>query len=73
MRVESTRVEPARVGPIAGIASEAISDQENADDDLAEQLLHGCGEVEDHAADDPQVAVEYLGMMRERVAGRDGA
>lgn len=58
----------ATVRRIAGIASEEIPD-----DDLAEQLLHGCEEVEYHVADDPQVAVEYLRVMRERVAGRDGA
>ncbi|MFB6234962.1 MAG: hypothetical protein ABEH81_06920 [Halopenitus sp.] len=53
----------ATVRRIAGVASEEI-----AADDLAERLLHGCEEVEYHAADDPQVAVEYLRAMRDRVA-----
>lgn len=53
----------ATVRRIAGIASEEVPD-----DDLAEQLLHGCEEVEYHAAEDPGVAVEYLRAMRDRVA-----
>lgn len=53
----------ATVRRIAGIASEEVPD-----DDRAEQLLHGCEEVEYHAAEDPGVAVEYLRAMRDRVA-----
>ncbi|MGZ0746427.1 MULTISPECIES: hypothetical protein [unclassified Haloparvum] len=53
----------ATVRRIAGIASEELPA-----DDRAEQLLHGCEEVEYHAAEDPGVAVEYLRAMRDRVA-----
>ena len=48
---------------IAGVASEEVPAQE-----LSAQLLHGCEEVEYHAADDPGVAVEYLRAMRDRAA-----
>lgn len=58
----------ATVRRIAGLASEEVPD-----DDLAEQLLHGCDEVEYHAAEDPGVAVEYLRAMRDRVADGGGS
>lgn len=51
---------------IAGVASEEVPA-----DELSAQLLHGCEEVEYHAAEDPGVAVEYLRAMRDRVVDAD--